>query len=73
MTVEQVIMETQYMLRKINVPVELIDQIGEPIKGAVNNLQECLNAFERQKQEKKQEQEDEKIVSIEEIGGKENQ
>ena len=56
MTVEQVIKKTQELLRNINIPVGLIEQIGFPINGAINNLQLCLDAFEEQKKGQKQEQ-----------------
>ena len=76
MTVEEVLRETQKVLREINVPVGLIDQIAAPINGAINNLQLCLDAFEKQKQDEQQQAaqaEEEAPVSIEEIGGEENQ
>ena len=79
MTVEQVIKETQVLLRNINIPVGLIEQIGFPINGAINNLQLCLDAFEEQKKGQEQEQTElaekaEEIpVCLEEIGGEENQ
>lgn len=78
MTVEQVIKETQELLRNINIPVGLIEQIGFPINGAINNLQLCLDAFEEQKNgqgqvaEAPEEEEEEEPVFADEIGGEEN-
>ena len=58
MTVEQVVRETQELLKNINVPAGLTEQIAIPISGAIANLQLCLDAFSEQKNvamEKKQE------------------
>ena len=56
MTLEDVIRITANNLRKIQIPVELIDSIGIPIRRNIENLQMCLDAME--KKEKKKEQEE---------------
>ncbi len=43
MTVGQVIEATIRLLGEIQVPMALYDQIGTPIKYAINNLYACLN------------------------------
>lgn len=78
MTVEQVIKATQDLLKNISIPVELIEQIGMPLCGAVNNLQLCLNAFEKDRNaqsaphEETAEEPEEEPVFADEIGGEEN-
>ena len=72
MTVEQVIIETVNVLQNINIPVSLIEQIGEPVNGAIGNLRLVLNAFEEDRHQHEQPQDPPVDVSIEEISPAEN-
>ena len=47
MTLSDVLALTRDMLAGIQVPVGLIKQIGEPVAAAIDNLNECLKAMER--------------------------
>jgi hypothetical protein len=47
MTVQEVLEITRDMLERISVPAGLIRQIGEPVAAAIDNLNECLKAMER--------------------------
>ena len=49
MTVEEVIKVTVRLLGEIQIPVTMIDQVGAPIRAAVNNLNACLNAMQEVK------------------------
>ena len=73
-TVRDVIEGTINLLGSIAVPRNLNGQIGIPIDQAINNLQECINAFDRAdeaaRQAKAQEEpEEEPEGEVIEIGG----
>ena len=57
LTVEDVIRITVSDLENIMVPAGLIDQIGMPVQNAIRNLYGCLDAIDRDKQQKAAEQE----------------
>ena len=68
MTVEQALIETVELLKNINVPVALIEQIGFPINGAISNIQLCLDAFEQERRNKAEPVQDDHVeVEIEEV------
>lgn len=68
MTVEQALIETVELLKNINVPVALIEQIGFPINGAISNIQLCLDAFEQERRNKADPVQDDPVeVEIEEV------
>ena len=48
MTGTEVLEVTVQILKRINVPVELIEQIGVPIHRAISNLNVVLRAMEQQ-------------------------
>lgn len=66
-TIEQLLRITAQQLNGIAVPVAQMDAIGFPIKQAVNNINICLNAFEKAEKQKA-EQESSDGIQIEEIG-----
>ena len=45
MTVPEVIEVTVRLLGDIQIPVTMIEQVGAPIRAAVNNLNACLRAM----------------------------
>lgn len=47
-SVKEVIEIVVRQLGKIQVPVEMMEQIGIPIVREINNLKQCLIAFERE-------------------------
>jgi len=53
-TVKEAIKVTIKVLEDIMVPGKYLDQIGEPIKGSIRNLNMCINAIEQAEQEKAQ-------------------
>lgn len=68
MTVEQVLIETLDVLKNINVPVWLTEQIAMPINGACGNIQLCLDAFEQERRNKAEPVQDDPVeVEIEEV------
>ena len=68
MTVEQVLIETLEVLKNINVPVCLTEQISIPINGACGNIKLCLDAFEQERRNKTEPVQDDLVeVEIEEV------
>lgn len=51
MTVEQVIEVTVKLLEGIRLPISMIDEVGAPIRAAVNNLNACLKAMQEVKKD----------------------
>ena len=51
-TVEQVIEITMNVLKGIRPPIEFFDEIAVPIHQCVSNLEECLKAMEKARNEK---------------------
>lgn len=49
MSVEEVLQHSINILKETNVPIGLLDQIGEPIRQVISNLQLCVDAFEENK------------------------
>ena len=47
MTVKEVLEITINILNQVNVPVGLIQQIGEPIANAIGNLTACVEGMEK--------------------------
>lgn len=66
-TIEQLLRITVQQLNGIAVPIAQIDTVGLPIRQAINNINICLNAFEKVSQQKTQEESDDDI-QIEEVG-----
>lgn len=66
-TIEQLLRITAQQLNGIAVPIAQMDTIGLPIRQAINNLNICLNAFEKAEQQKAQ-QETSDEIQIEEVG-----
>ena len=50
MTITEVIEVTVRLLGDIQIPVTMIDQVGAPIRAAVNNLNACLRAMAETKE-----------------------
>ncbi len=50
MTIRQVLEITAEALGAIQVPVRLQEQIAEPIRRCIGNLQLCMEAMDRQKE-----------------------
>lgn len=51
-TIEQLLRITVQKLNSIAVPIGQMDTIGLPIRQAINNINVCLNAFEKVEQQK---------------------
>lgn len=49
MDVLEVLGVTVDVLRGIQIPVELAEQVGRPVLGAIGNLRLCMNALSQQK------------------------
>lgn len=56
MTVDQVLEITMNMLKEIQIPASLVEQIGIPVCRAINNIQECLTAIHAPKPEPDEEE-----------------
>lgn len=64
LTIEEVLQITVRNLKSISIPVELSDSVGVKICGSIQNLMNCLDAFERERMERA-EQATEEIVDEE--------
>ena len=68
-TVEQLLTITKdEVLGEISVPAKYKHQIMDPIEQAMNNIQICLNAFQRLAQQEQQKKKEENDIQIEEVG-----
>jgi len=47
-TVRDVLEVTMRQLNRVMVPVEMINQVGIPIRDAVHNMQMCVEAIDRE-------------------------
>lgn len=56
MTLGDVLVRTRNLLAGIQVPAGLIRQIGEPVAGAIENLNACLRAIEEDREAKQLDQ-----------------
>lgn len=58
MTVEDVLKVTADILREIQLPVELSEQIGIPVMRAIHNIDACVQAIVNGRTEEKTEEEE---------------
>lgn len=49
MPVEEVLKHSVDILNGVSIPIGLLNQIGEPIRQVISNLQLCIDAFEENK------------------------
>lgn len=64
-TVKEVLQATIDILNGINIPVSMLDQIGNPIKVCANNLTECVKAIEAAEPKAEEEESGEEQVGEE--------
>ena len=55
-TVRDVLEVTMRQLNRVMVPVEMINQVGIPIRDAVHNMQMCVEAIDREAAKQAEEQ-----------------
>jgi len=73
MPIDEALSYSVNVLNAISVPVGLTEQISEPIKKVIGNLNMCIDAIQKNRQQKEAVQEEipEGGVEVEEIGGEE--
>ena len=59
MTVTEALELTKKQLDAIRVPVELLDEIGIPVKGATQNIQAVIDAMRQEAEKEKAEEAEE--------------
>ena len=56
-TVKDILTDVNKLLNGINIPVAMVESIGIPVARAINGIQLCIDAFERQEQAEQEKQE----------------
>lgn len=56
-TVKDILIDVNKLLNGINIPVAMVESIGIPVARAINGIQLCIDAFDKQEKAEEKEQE----------------